>query len=222
MQDLEQFAELNNLKVNQGKTQVMLFNKARKWDFPPELKYKDGSQVKIIEETKLVGVMISSNLKWESNTRYICQKARAKLWLLRRVKQLGLGASFLFDLYTKEIRSILEMAVPVWHSSITNKQSNTIERIQKMAFRIILGEQYQSYHNALNFFGADTLHNRRIQLCSRFALKNLKSDVSFFEPVSHPRSTRKTNRTVKEFTCNSSRFAKTSLPFLSKLINKSG
>ena len=72
MQDLEQFAELNNLKVNQGKTQVMLFNKARKWDFPPEINYKDGPQVKITEETKLVGVMVSSNLKWESNTRYIC------------------------------------------------------------------------------------------------------------------------------------------------------
>ena len=63
MDDLEQFAEKNNLRVNQGKTQIMLFNKAKKWDFPPELEYKDGSQVKLTKEIKLVGVIVSDNLK---------------------------------------------------------------------------------------------------------------------------------------------------------------
>jgi hypothetical protein len=42
----------------------------------------------------------------------------------------------MFDVYSKEIRSILEMAVPVWHSGLTRKQSSEIENIQKMAMKI--------------------------------------------------------------------------------------
>ena len=221
MQDAESFAKENDMKVNQKKTSIMLFNKAKKWDFPPELVYQDGSQVEVIEETKLVGVMLTRDLKWESNTNYICKKARNKLWLLRRIKQFGLGRSFMFDLYTKEIRSLLEMCVPVWHSGLTNQQSNSIERIQKMALRIILGERYLNYKNALDIFGTQSLHQRRNHICTVFARKNLKSDHSFFEPEQKTKNTRRNSKIVKEFTCRSSHYSKSSLPFLAKLINQS-
>ena len=165
--------------------------------------------------------MLTRDLKWESNTNYICKKARNKLWLLRRIKQFGLGRSFMFDLYTKEIRSLLEMCVPVWHSGLTNQQSNSIERIQKMALRIILGERYLNYKNALDIFRTQSLHQRRNHICTVFARKNLKSDRSFFEPEQKTKNTRRNSKIVKEFTCRSSRYSKSSLPFLAKLINQS-
>ena len=58
----------------------------------------------------------------------------------------------LFDVYTKEIRSILEMAVPVWHSGLTNKQTADIESIQKVAMQIILQQNYISYAFACKTF----------------------------------------------------------------------
>ena len=63
----------------------------------------------------------------------------------------------MFDVYIKEIRSILEFAVPIWHSGLTRKQSIAIERIQKLALKIVLQEDYLNYKNVCNVFSADTL-----------------------------------------------------------------
>ena len=56
-----------------------------------------------------------------------------------------LSVDQLFDVYVKEVRSILELAVPVWHPGLTKKQSADIESIQKVAFRIILQNDYITY-----------------------------------------------------------------------------
>ena len=55
----------------------------------------------------------------------------------------------LIDAYVKEVRSLLELAVPVWHCSISKSQCQKIERVQKVAIRIILKENYQNYDRAL-------------------------------------------------------------------------
>ena len=89
---------------------------------------------------KLVGVVISSDLRWQKNTEYICQKAMERMWILRRMTKFELDIENICDTYVKEIRSLLELAVPVWHSGLTIKQSNDIERVQKVALFIILGE----------------------------------------------------------------------------------
>ena len=86
--------------------------------------------------------------------------------------KLGLDKPTLYDVYTKEVRSILELAVPVWHSGLTKQQSMEIERIQKISFRIILGNNYTSYIQACNFLSAQTLEERRDKLCLKFARKN--------------------------------------------------
>ena len=82
----------------------------------------------------------------------------------------------MFDVYTKEIRSIVEMAVPVWHSGLTNQQTSDIESVQKVAMRIILQDQYENYKSACQTLSAQTLSERRTKLCYKFASKNLKSD----------------------------------------------
>jgi hypothetical protein len=40
----------------------------------------------------------------------------------------------------KEIRSVLELAVPAWHSGLTLRQSADIERVQRVALYIILSD----------------------------------------------------------------------------------
>ena len=102
--------------INKEKTKVISFSKSRKWAFPPELQFTDGTPIECISDTRLVGVVVSQDLRWFKNTAYICQKARSKLWMLRRMLKFDLTIYEMFDVYTKEIRSLLEMAVPVWHS----------------------------------------------------------------------------------------------------------
>ena len=97
LQHYIQDTEQNRMIINKKKTKVISFNKSKKWDFPPELTFSNGSQLECISETKLVGVMLSEDLSWHKNTQYICQKAKQKLWILRRMVKLKLSISALLD-----------------------------------------------------------------------------------------------------------------------------
>ena len=205
---------------NKKKTKLISFNKSRKWDFPPELKFSDGTIIEYKPEMKIVGVILSENLSWFKNTQYICDKARQKLWIIRRMLQYNLNIETMFDVYIKEVRSILELAVPVWHSGLTRRQSSDIERIQKIAFKIILGVEYKNYDQACKMLSTQTLEDRRTKLCLKFARKNLKSENSLFTELQHPMNTRWKANSVQEFKCRTERFKNSSLPYLARLLNQ--
>ena len=217
--DTEKFTRENKMIINKQKTKVLSFSKSKNWDFPPELSFADGTAIECMSKIKLVGVILSDNLSWNENTLYICQKARQKLWILRRMVKLNLNTEVLFDVYTKEVRSIVELAVPVWHSALTKKQSSDIERIQKIAFKLILGEKYLDYQNACKVFSTQTLEQRRIKLCLKFASKIFKSDNSLFIKHIANNNTRQKANLVREFKCRTARFQKSSIPYLANLLN---
>ena len=113
--------------------------------------------------------------------------------------KLKLNTNTLLDVYAKEVRSILELAVPVWHSGLTKQQSADIERVQKIAFRLILGQEYSNYLEACKALSAQTLEQRRIKLCLKFATKNVKSENTLFTTQTHKVNTRQKTSTVKEY-----------------------
>ena len=208
------------MKVNSKKTKVMLFNKSRKHDFPPEMAFSDKEKLEVVSVIKLVGVIVSSDLRWSENTNYICNKATQRLWTLRRLKRFNLDIFKLFDVYTKEVRSILELAVPVWHSSLTKNESRQIENVQKSSFKIILGESYISYEVACTILGAEPLDLRRAQLCHKFAKKDIKKTNTLFKRSEKTPKTRTKEMTVVEPKCRTCRYQKSSIPYLSRLLNK--
>ena len=219
LEDTEVFTNINNMVINKPKTFAMKFNTSRNWDFPVQLSFSDGYEVSVASEHKLLGVVITDDLKWDRNTEYICTKARKRLWILRRLAQHNFNQWQLLDVYNKEVRSILEMCVPVWHSSLTKVLSKKIEAIQKLAFKLILKEKYKSYKNACQLLNTDTLKDRRSAICTKFALKNLKSGNSLFTQVDPQVQPTRRKKKVKEFRCNTNRFFRSSLPYLSRLIN---
>ena len=91
------------------------------------------------------------------------------MWTLRRMKLLDVDPTIICDVYVKEIRSLLELAVPAWHSGLTKKQSGDIERVQKVAVGVILGDRngncYLSYNMAMAALELEPLHCRREKLC---------------------------------------------------------
>ena len=101
---IEEFTFTNKMKINENKSKVMIFNKSRKFDFPPELSFNNGDLLECLEETKLLGIQLQSSLKWNSNTSAMYTKAMSKMWLLRRMKGLKLEPTLSFDYYIKENR----------------------------------------------------------------------------------------------------------------------
>ena len=81
MTEIEDYATTNEMEINVKKTKVMTFNQSRrKIDFMPNI-ILGNDILNVVDEMKLVGVVVSSNLKWKANTEYITKRGFSKLWL---------------------------------------------------------------------------------------------------------------------------------------------
>ena len=95
----------------------------------PELEFGD-DQLQFVEEMRLLGVVEQSDMKWTSNTEQIVKRASNKLWIIRGLKGLVAQTAELVDIFIKQCRSILELAVPAWHGAITLEERPDIERVK--------------------------------------------------------------------------------------------
>ena len=68
---VEQFTIENKMKINESKSQIMIFNKSRKYDFPPEYSFANNVILEVVEKTRLIGIILTSDLRWEANTLYV-------------------------------------------------------------------------------------------------------------------------------------------------------
>ena len=209
------------MRINESKSKIMIFNKSRKYDFQPEFSFNDGETLEVVEETRLLGIVLTPDLRWFGNTRSIYTKAISKLWLLRRMKVLKLDPHVIFDYYLKEIRVLAEQGVAIWNSGLTKGQVNDLEKIQKVALKIILGDDYRSYDVACTFFNVTQLTQRRLDLCTNFALKLYKSDRNgeFFTHSNTVINTRQDSPLVIENKVNTKRCFNAPHNYLARLVN---
>ena len=199
----------------------MIFNTSKKFDFPPELSFSNGDILEVVDETLLLGISITTDLRWKSNTQVIFKKAMAKMWLLRRMKNINIESSIILDYYLKEIRILAEHGVAIWNSGLTVYQVQKLENIQRVALKIILGEKYTSYESARAKFGLKLLSERREELCIKFALKLYKSKYceDFYTLSTHSVDTRHKNIVVEPL-CNTRKCYLAPHSYLARLVNQ--
>ena len=129
----------------------------------------------------------------------------------------------LLEIYKLFIRSLTEYCSVVFHSSLTQKQSLKLERIQKTCLRVILGYKYTSYEEALQSCQLETLVERREQRCLDFALKCTKHSKN---KRIFPLNTINTNhepRIREKFHVNFARtsaYQKSAIPSCQRMLNK--
>ena len=145
--EVKEYAEKNHMKINTKKSKVLLFKPCISIDFMPKIELEN-IELDLVEEMRLLGVIIQSNMKWSANTEQIVERGYTKLWIIRRLKEMGAQKPELVDMYIKQVRSILEFAAPAWNGGITLAEKTDIERVQKSALHIILGDDYLYYENA--------------------------------------------------------------------------
>ena len=165
------------------KVLIGLISIFHKFIFPPELFLSQSQALEVVQSAKILGVYISSDLKWSKNTDFIVSKAMKRIWILRRLRKLGFGDDFIIDVYKKEIRTVLEYAVQVWNGALTRKDSDKIERVQKIVIKFLLRQKYQSYTDACEYLQLEKLSTRRDQLCLKFVQKEYKNSTNFFKII---------------------------------------
>ena len=223
LNEIKAYSEEHQMKINEEKTKVILFNRSRKYDFMPECYINLDENLQVVEELKLLGVIIRSDLSWATHCNYMCKRAFARLWMLRRLKPLGANVGELLEVYNTQIRSILEFAVAAWNPGLTTVQVSQIERVQKCAFAIILGSNFSSYSNSLQTLDMKSLNERRKALCLNFAKKavNHEKYSKWFCPnINQEEDTRSKKTNFKPVHARKSRFKKSPLSYLTRLLNE--
>ena len=177
----------------------------------------------VVRKMKLLGTIICDDLKWDENTTFLIKKANSRLLLLRKATQYTNLIEDLRSIYLSHIRVILEQSCAIWHSTITQENIDDLERVQKNACRIILGNKYIGYDESLKYLNLDKLNVRREKLAVKFGsncTENPKT-IKLFVPrkKTHKQKIRKENR-FEVFKSKTQRIEKSSVPYLQKLLNK--
>ena len=156
------------MKLNEKKTKNIIFNFSKKFQFNTSLSVNN-KEIEVVNETKLLGTFITNDLKWNKNTSELIKKANKRMLLLSRAAAYTSNSQDLKRVYLTYIRSILDQSAVVWHSSLTKKNINDIERVQKVAVRIILGRNFRNYNDGLKKLRLQNLNDRRGNISLKFA-----------------------------------------------------
>ena len=203
----------NNMKLNGTKSKEFIIS------FVKDPKLLDPLTVnslplESINTTKLLGVHLSSDLKWSTHVEAVCAKASKRLFALRSLKRSGVSPRDLRSVYSYFIRPVLEYACPVWHTSLPRKLSDQLEQIQRCALHIIV--PHLSYTNGLNEWDLTTLEERRESLCKYFYKNNLITASKLCSlsphPVDHYYNLRNP-RKLPLYKCRNNRFSNSFLPY---------
>jgi len=141
-------------------------------DPPPHLMLC-GATVDRVTTFKLLGICVSSNLKWADHVDAIVSNAASRVHFLKQLKRAGVPTRDLLHFYTAIVRPVLEYACPVWHSGLTVGQCNAIENIQKRAIRVVYTDS--DYEIALIVARMESLKDRREMLMARFFKRQVLS-----------------------------------------------
>ena len=113
------------------------------------------------------------------------------------------------------------MAVPAWQGAITQAERLDLERIQKSALHIILGDQYESYNQAIKSTGLKNLELRRQDICLKFALRAEThwKHKKWFKPNTKPTITRQQNTKYESVQYRHTRFRDSPISYLTNILN---
>ena len=208
------------MKLNEKKTKQIMFNRDKQ--FTTDVKLKDES-LEVVDEVKLLGVVINQDLKWDSNTNYLILKANKKMRMLHMAAKFTRNREHLIQIYKTFIRSCLEFSSNVWHSSLTKENREDLERVQKAALKVILRNEYKDYEDALKKSGLLSLEERREVIGLRFVKNSLKNaNFSKLFPLKEFKHVMDVRNPLKYHVikANTERYRRSTIPFLQRQLNR--
>ena len=135
------------------------------------------------QSIKLLGVFITSNLKWDFHVNYIRNKCHSRFYAIRVLKPL-LSKHDLLNVYCLFVRSLLEYCSPLF-VALNDKNNRVLNSIQNRCHNLICGFghtcicledlQQRRHHAALTLYNksasnsGNTLHQIiPHKICSKF------------------------------------------------------
>ena len=203
----------------------MIFNTAQSKDFTPRIRNSLGTEYENVENFKLLGVEFVTDarkgLSFDTYINKCIQKGYSNLWVLKRLSEFGVSIERLLETYKLRIRVFVEQNVPLWMYNISQKMSNKIERLQKVALYILLGRNAdKDYFVNLSMLDLDTLKDRRDKIAEKFAGKVLKHPQhrKMFQFILSDRT--RSGKKILVPWARTQRYARSTVPSLGRVINE--
>ena len=141
----------------------------------------NNTQLLVVNQCKYLGILIQSDLKWNSHVNHITAKANHTLAMLKR--NIKLAPKMIKDkAYKSLIRPQLEFASSVWapwQQSLINK----IEKTQRRAARYVTSDYdpFSSVTQHMNNLKWETLDDRRIKsrLCMFYKMIHNQAAIPY-------------------------------------------
>ena len=133
---IKEWSDNNSFRLHDGKCKELRIDfKQNRSIFSP-ISIND-KQIEVVNEIKLLGMALKSDLRWNSHVHNIISKCSKRLYLLIQLKQANVAKKDILQFYKSCIRSVLEYAAIIFNHSIPKYLSEDIERIQRRALSII-------------------------------------------------------------------------------------
>jgi len=131
LDDIANWAQMEGLKLNVGKTHSLIFNK--KEAIPAPLMW-EGQPLSYQDNTTYLGVLLNDKLQWLDHFRLVFDRAKRDMVILNKAlnKQTGPSPKLTHWLYTGIVRPKISYAAHIWCGKISNyildKKSRQIQR----------------------------------------------------------------------------------------------
>ena len=86
---------------------------------------------------KFLGVFIDNKLSFNKHVDFLVKKCSSRLFLMRKLKNIGLDELGLLTFYLTNIGSILAYAAPAWFSLLGDQNCERLEKVQRAALKVI-------------------------------------------------------------------------------------
>ena len=104
--NIEQWTEKQEMKLNTGKSKYMIINYTKNYKVNTRL-YMQGELMEQVSQTRLLGVILQDNLSFKANTENITRNAYKRMSILHKLGQFSIPVEDMLNIYILYIRSVL-------------------------------------------------------------------------------------------------------------------
>ena len=177
-----------SMKLNPGKCRVIHF-KAKRGGLRANREYiytnADGIATPILssEVERDLGIMISSDMKWKTQTNNACNEAISVLGRIRNTFKY-FDSNIVKIIYPTFVRPHIEFAIQVWNPQ-TKEESIKLERIQKKSLNLATNLKDLDYTEKLKILGLTShkVRRKRGDLIQMYKIVNKIEKINFIKDL---------------------------------------
>ena len=163
------------MKVNSKKTNLLCISDAQNFVTQAFFVDNEGNTIESSNTMKVLGFHFSERPNMDTHVAVMKRRFRERYWILVHLQNNGFKEEELLEVYKMNIRPVADYLAEVYHSSLSDRQDEEVERLQSHALRCIYGPRL-SARKLKERAGVTSLRDRRIDICDKFADKCIRNE----------------------------------------------